>query len=214
MQPIGSADSVKNVLHRTEKIAMNSPQLAPANRLPARLAKLLSSELPPLGPGEPQAAFAAGLESADPAVWCGSGSPDSPAAACCAAGLWLWNGFLDRSHEISQEIDTAEGSWWHGIMHRREPDPGNAAYWFRRVGRHPLFGSLADAMQQLAAGRSLPAAASWLATVDRWDPFRFIDFCETARCSGDSSLQAFAQEAAAVEWYELFHHCQQQAADS
>ena len=52
-------------------------------------------------------------------------------AQACLAGLWLYHDFLDESHSISQEIATSTGSFWHGIMHRREPDPSNAKYWFR-----------------------------------------------------------------------------------
>ena len=52
------------------------------------------------------------------------------------AGLWLLAGELDWSHSISQGYDSAEGSFWHGIMHRREGDFGNSKYWFRRVGKH------------------------------------------------------------------------------
>jgi hypothetical protein len=29
------------------------------------------------------------------------------------SGLWLWHDFLDRSHEISQAVHTASGSFWH-----------------------------------------------------------------------------------------------------
>src|SRR2546430_6689730 len=32
----------------------------------------------------------------------------------------LWHDYLDESHSISQSIETAEGSFLHGIMHRRE----------------------------------------------------------------------------------------------
>src|SRR5262245_27691672 len=51
------------------------------------------------------------------------------------SGLWLYFSCFDESHSISQDIPTAEGGYWHGMLHRQEPDPGNAAYWFRRVGR-------------------------------------------------------------------------------
>src|SRR5690606_38969416 len=45
------------------------------------------------------------------------------------AGLWLYIDELDRSHVVSQTIDDATGSYWHGIMHRREGDFGNSHYW-------------------------------------------------------------------------------------
>jgi hypothetical protein len=53
------------------------------------------------------------------------------------SGLWLYVDALDRSHALSQGIETPTGSFWHGIMHRREGDFGNSHYWFRRAGRHP-----------------------------------------------------------------------------
>ena len=45
---------------------------------------------------------------------------------CCQAGVWLYHDFLDESHQISQEIETPAGSYWHGILHRREPDYANS----------------------------------------------------------------------------------------
>lgn len=69
----------------------------------------------------------------DPAI---SGRP------ALAAALWLYVDDLDRSHAISQGIDSAAGSFWHGIMHRREGDFGNSLYWMRRAEPHPLFPTL------------------------------------------------------------------------
>ena len=60
-------------------------------------------------------------------------------ALACMAGLWLRHDFLDESHRISQDLENPSGSYWHGIMHRRELDFSNAKYWFRRVGMHRVF---------------------------------------------------------------------------
>ena len=58
------------------------------------------------------------------------------------SALWLYVDELDLSHEISQTLKDATGSYWHGIMHRREGDFSNSHYWFNRTGAHPAMASL------------------------------------------------------------------------
>lgn len=71
------------------------------------------------------------------------------------AGLWLLAGELDRSHDISQNLDSATGSYWHGIMHRREGDFTNAKYWMRRAAGHPAIEELASHIASLAGEDTL-----------------------------------------------------------
>lgn len=54
-----------------------------------------------------------------------------------AAGVWLYVDDLDRSHQISQSLDTPTGAFLHAIMHRREGDFWNSKYWYRRAQGHP-----------------------------------------------------------------------------
>src|SRR5688572_28076746 len=68
--------------------------------------------------------------------------PTARAPEAAMSGLYLYFGCFEESHNLSQGINTPDGSYWHGMLHRQEPDPGNAAYWFRRVGRHPIFPAL------------------------------------------------------------------------
>ena len=58
------------------------------------------------------------------------------------AGLWLYVDQLDESHRISQGVHDATGSFWHGIMHRREGDFSNSHYWFRKAGNHPAMSGI------------------------------------------------------------------------
>jgi hypothetical protein len=48
----------------------------------------------------------------------------------------LWydgKGDWNKAHNIAQDIETAEGSWIHAYLHRKEGDLGNAAYWYHRA---------------------------------------------------------------------------------
>ena len=60
----------------------------------------------------------------------------------------LWHDHLDASHALSQDIRSIDGSFLHGIMHRREPDYPNAKYWFNRVGTHDAFPKFFDRAKQ------------------------------------------------------------------
>ena len=52
------------------------------------------------------------------------------------AGLW-WDakGDWTRAHESAQQDEGRDGSWVHAYLHRKEGDPGNAAYWYRSAGK-------------------------------------------------------------------------------
>lgn len=129
--------------------------------------------------------------------------PDAAHPEAAYAGLWLYFSCLDESHSASQGIHSSEGSFWHGIMHRQEPDAGNSAYWFRRTGRHPVFPALHEEAARLARDR--PGAS--FAIKETWDPFAFIDFCEEARRRPGSENEELALDVQRAEWQVLFDYC-------
>lgn len=130
---------------------------------------------------------------------------DRQMAECCVSAAWLLHDFLDESHRISQQIETTSGSFWHGIMHRREGDYSNAKYWFRRVGRHAAFAALGQRAAELAAERGAEQAIKKLITAGTWDACGFVDLCEMARDKKQAAeLCVDIQQA---EWELLFDHC-------
>lgn len=90
----------------------------------------------------------------------------------------LWHDHLDASHAISQGVATAEGSFVHAIMHRREPDYLNSKYWWRQTGHHPAFRELGRAAgEQLRSERQVDLDRRLLRD-GVWKPSAFVDSCE------------------------------------
>jgi len=119
------------------------------------------------------------------------------------SGLLLWNDALDESHNISQGLENQTGSYWHGIMHRREPDYSNSKYWFGRVGTHPIFPQLRE--RALAILKETPDPSDALAriaqtieTEEHWDAYQFIDWCQAAEGVSDD-VTRFLQQVQAEE---------------
>ena len=115
--------------------------------------------------------------------------PAATASPLLRAGLYVYFDYWKEAHETAQDIETPDGSYWHAIVHRQEPDAGNASYWFRQVGTHPIFPALRTAATEFG----LPASPAW-------DPFAFIEYCAT----GDANL---ARQTQLAEWQLLFAWC-------
>ena len=148
------------------------------------LASIVDSELVGLIESAPLPTLGEGPDHPELRRWLNRNARQTPELAVC--GLWLLCGDLNLSHEISQRIETPDGSFWHGIMHRREGDFWNSKYWFRRVGKHPVLKSLA----QTPYG----------------DAQAFVDRCEAAM-NGNEEQQVHCQELQWLEWQHLFAHC-------
>lgn len=117
------------------------------------------------------------------------------------AGEW------EKAHNAAQDLETLEGSFWHGILHRHEGDWGNAAYWFRRVGRHPVYPQIRDDASDIL-GKNL--GHRWQVGAD-WDPLRFIDWCKEAASGGaltdKRAAEIIVTAIQAAEWRRLFAWC-------
>ncbi len=136
--------------------------------------------------------------------------PEARAPEAAYSGLYLYLSSLDRSHELSQDIATPDGSFWHGILHRQEPDAGNAAYWFHRVGRHRVFPALLQAAREVV--QNLPE--SGIRFGETWDAVKFIHDCEQARRAPGTPREQAALEIQRAEWQILFDYCARPAGRS
>src|SRR5574341_625052 len=167
---------------------------------PAFADLLQEDPLNPLGPGTPNTKIYPALAALTiEKAFAPNKIGDVDMARACLAGIWLYHDFLEESHQISQSIATTTGSYWHGIMHRREPDFSNSKYWFHRVGEHFVFTSLQQAASELAAGNTAHESTAFLRQQKKWDPFAFIDLCE-ACVEQRSPAEMLCRQIQQAEW--------------
>ena len=104
---------------------------------------------------------------------------------------------LDAAHRIFQDDPGDLGSYWHGVMHRREGDVDTARYWFRRAGRLPIL----DRMHGVAA-----QVSATMARQPTWYAYLLTGMCEQAKF-GDHDAVSECVALQRVEFEELLAYC-------
>jgi hypothetical protein len=163
-----------------------------------RLLAMCPEDLPLVRTALPSRPEACSIKAADS----GALFPGARHAQAACAGLLLRAGCWEESHCIAQDVSSVEGSYWHAILHRIEPDSGNSAYWFARVGRHAIFPDLHRLASRILAESGPP---HWQLEA-AWEPNLFIRWCEEARKMGGLAEGA-ATAIQMAEWKLLFAWC-------
>ena len=174
----------------------------------------------PLPPLVPQEAWSSELTEALESVsldelFQGASVKNSTFGNATKSGLLLWNDALNASHNISQGLENQTGSYWHGIMHRREPDYSNSKYWFGRVGTHPIFPQLRERAIAISKEISNPSdalrsIAQAIEASEDWDAYQFIDWCQASE-NGTDDVTRFLQQVQAEEIKLLLAYSYQNA---
>ena len=73
-----------------------------------------------------------------------------PKVARALVALWHdARGDWNAAHEVAQQVEDAAGAWVHAYLHRKEGDPSNAAYWYRRAGQPVAHDALEDEWRRI-----------------------------------------------------------------
>ncbi len=156
-----------------------------------------------LTPSEPlDRELARQIRDSDDATIVGGKTIGSPAIFSLVRGGLLYSlDSLETAHAIFQDAHGDLGSYWHGMMHRREADFDNARYWFRRAGGLPFFNALHGAAS---------AVSPDMARQSNWDPYLFTGQCEQARF-GAEELVAEMAKLQRAEFEAIFDYCWRQS---
>lgn len=85
-------------------------------------------------------------------------SRDEPPRQLSVALLALWwdaKNNWKQAHDVAGQDEGPAAAWVHAYLHRKEGDPANAGYWYRRANRSPASGPLEPEWVEIA--RSLLA---------------------------------------------------------
>lgn len=129
-----------------------------------------------------------------------TGSEITPLITSCRstnetrAGLYLLNGDWELAHKTSQAAKSAQGSHWHALVHRHEPDYPNAKYWYHKVGESPVY-------EILHAAADKAGKLHLVAPAGRWDPTVFTD------CYADPSTRDWSAPLDQLEMKTLLARC-------
>lgn len=133
-----------------------------------------------------------------------SGAVPAARAQTVLALLLLWHDHLETAHNIVQHDQSADASFIHALMHRREPDYWNSKYWWRRAGSHPAYADIAPQVRALLRARGRQDRLSTLLPGGLWQPDAFVDACEAvAAHPGNESDLELLREVQRIEFSVL-----------
>ena len=126
-----------------------------------------------------------------------------------ALGLvFLWHDHWEEAHKIAQ-FDEGEfdHDLLHAIVHRRENDFANSAYWFREAGENVAFEILSPRASKLlmdSASEIIPEKTRNLRDKivpdGKWNPFGFLD---TVKSKKFESLSRALQAEEIIAFFEV-----------
>lgn len=126
---------------------------------------------------------------------------DPAAFRLVRGGLLYLMDDLEGGHKVFQDATNSLGSYWHGMIHRREGDFDNARYWFRRAGELPFFQALHHVAAEFCAD---------MAKQLNWDPYLFTGLCEQARFGAEDETGELPRLQRA-EFDVVFDYCWRQS---
>ena len=119
---------------------------------------------------------------------------DAPEAV--RAGLYLYISCWDEAHSA------ADASKLRMAISGTPSCTGRS-----RTPEIPLTGSTKQALTRSSRNWQLKRPIAVIQSGPSWDPFAFIQFCETAGKRPGSNEERVAQQVQLLEWQLLFDHC-------
>ena len=172
-----------------------------------RFWELLSTrEVPDLGPGPREGILPETLvELRSLEATRHLGLPERDLELITALAL-LYHDHHDGAHNRVQDRTDADGCLLHAILHRREPDHWNAAYWFRRVSGHPIYRSLTPGAIQAAQDAEARVVLGNLTLSGDLDPLAFVQECRRVAERPCARSEAYLRKVQHLEFAALGEH--------
>ena len=131
-------------------------------------------------------------------------------APLCLAGLQMANDCIWEAHELVQNMDEMEASYWHAFMHRQEGDYPNGSYWYRLVGPSDLYPQVLRESQEFLKTISPVTELGQIVTWTSWDALAINEIYRRASLK-DQELQKQLHQLRCIEWSILFARCLERA---
>lgn len=193
---------------RATKIRPSPMPTASASRLPVtRFWEFLSTrDLPDLGPGPRPGTLperTVELRVVEATRDLGLSGPDTGLLEAIAL---LYHDHHDAAHNRVQDRTDAEGCLVHAILHRREPDHWNAAYWFRRVSGHPIYRALTPGAIKAAQHPEARTVLANLTLSGDLDPLALVQECRRVAERPCAGSEAYLRTIQHLEFVTLVEH--------